>query len=238
MGELLLELKDIWVDYGGALAVSGVSLEVARGSFVCIIGPNGAGKTTVLNTISGLTSTSRGEITFQGQRIDGMPPHEIANLGIALVPEGTRAFPGMTVRENLEMGAYLNRDKKNGAMNFEKVYSLFPILKDRKGQAAGTLSGGERQMLAISCALMRSPKLILLDEPTQGLSPLLRKAAGKTIVELNEQGISVLLAEQDAYLALRLAQRGYLLENGTIKVQGDTKSLSTNEDIKKGYLGI
>lgn len=226
------------MDYSGVTAVSGVSFEVTEDASVCIIGPNGAGKSTILNAICGLKNASRGEIWFQGQRIDGVEAHEIAKLGIALVPEGSRAFTQMTVRENLEMGAYLCKDSKTRAMNFERVYDLFPRLKERENQSAGTLSGGERQMLKVSCALMRNPSLILFDEPTQGLSPLLRKELGRQIAEMNQQGTHFLLVEQDAYFAMKLTQKGYLLENGKISLEGNTENLLNQDRIRQGYLEV
>jgi branched-chain amino acid transport system ATP-binding protein len=234
----LLQLKDAWVDYSGVPAVCGVSFEVTEEASVCVIGPNGAGKTTILNTICGLKNASRGEIWFQDQRIDGMTAHEIAKLGIGLVPEGSRAFTQMTVRENLEMGAYLCKDVKTLIMNFKRVYDLFPRLKEREKQEAGTLSGGERQMLKVSCALMHNPSLILFDEPTQGLSPLLRKELARRITEMNRQGTHFLLVEQDAYFAMKLTQKGYLLENGRISIEGNTKELLNQDRIRQGYLEV
>jgi branched-chain amino acid transport system ATP-binding protein len=234
----LLQLKDTWVDYSGVPAVCGVSFEVTEEASVCVIGPNGAGKTTILNTICGLKNASRGEIWFQDQRINGMTAHEIAKLGIGLVPEGSRAFTQMTVRENLEMGAYLCKDVKTLTMNFKRVYDLFPRLKEREKQEAGTLSGGERQMLKVSCALMHNPSLILFDEPTQGLSPLLRKELARRITEMNRQGTHFLLVEQDAYFAMKLTQKGYLLENGRISIEGNTKELLNQDRIRQGYLEV
>lgn len=234
----LLRIKDLWVDYSGVVAVSGVSFHVTQDASVCMIGPNGAGKTTILNTICGLKSASRGEIWFQDERIIGMAAHEIAKLGIALVPEGSRGFTQMTVRENLEMGAYLCNNSKTLAMNFERIYALFPRLKEREGQAAGTLSGGERQMLKVSCALMHNPSLILFDEPTQGLSPLMRKELAKRITEMNRQGTHFLLVEQDAYFAMKLTQNGYLLENGRISIEGNTEDLLNQDRIRQGYLEV
>ena len=234
----LLQLKDAWVNYSGVPAVCGVSFEVTEEASVCVIGPNGAGKTTILNTICGLKNASRGEIWFQDQRIDGMTAHEIAKLGIGLVPEGSRAFTQMTVRENLEMGAYLCKDVKTLIMNFKRVYDLFPRLKEREKQEAGTLSGGERQMLKVSCALMHNPSLILFDEPTQGLSPLLRKELARRITEMNRQGTHFLLVEQDAYFAMKLTQKGYLLENGRISIEGNTKELLNQDRIRQGYLEV
>ena len=234
----MLQIKNMWVDYSGVAAVCDATFEITEDASVCIIGPNGAGKTTILNTVCGLKNASRGEIWFQGHRIDGVKAHEIAKLGIALVPEGSRAFTQMTVRENLEMGAYLCKDGKTLAMNFIRVYDLFPRLKEREKQAAGTLSGGEQQMLKVSCALMRNPSLILFDEPTQGLSPILRKWLGRRIVELNRQGVHFLLVEQDAYFAMKLTQKGYLLENGKISIEGNTKDLLNQDRIRQGYLEV
>jgi len=234
----LLQIKNIWVDYSGVAAVCGVSLEVTENVPVCIIGPNGAGKSTILNTICGLKNTSRGEIWFHDQRIDGMTPHEIAKLGLSLVPEGNRVFAQMTVHENLEMGAYLCKGIKTREINFERVYDLFPVLKTREKQSAGTLSGGERQMLKISCALMNNPALILFDEPTQGLSPLLRKELSKQIGRASQQGTHFLLVEQDAYFAIKLTQKGYLLENGKINIEGKTNDLLSQDRIRQGYLEV
>lgn len=234
----LLQIKDMWVDYSGVEAVCGVSFEVTKDASVSIIGPNGAGKTTILNTICGLKNASSGEIWFQGQRIDGMVAHDIAKLRIALVPEGSKAFTQMTVRENLEMGAYLCKDSRTRETNFERVYALFPRLKERENQPAGTLSGGERQMLKVSCALMRNPSLILLDEPTQGLSPLLRKDLRRQMGEMNQQGTQILLVEQDAYFAMKLTQKGYLLENGKISLEGKTEHLLNQDRIRQGYLEV
>ena len=234
----LLQIKDIWVDYNGVAAVCGVSFEVTEEASVCVIGPNGAGKTTILNSICGLKNASAGEIWFQSERIDGMAAHEITRLRIALVPEGSRAFTQMTVRENLEMGAHLCKDVKTLIMNFKRVYELFPRLKEREEQEAGTLSGGERQMLKVSCALMNNPLLILFDEPTQGLSPLLRKELGRQIAELHRQGTYFLLVEQDAYFAMKLTQKGYLLENGRISIEGNTQALLNQDRIRQGYLEV
>lgn len=234
---MLLELKNLRVHYGGAEAIKGVSLQVEEGTISSIIGANGAGKSTILRTISGLKAPSSGEIRFLNERIDKMPPHEILKRGIALVPEGRRLFGEMSVFENLQMGNYLRKDKNEINRDIEEVYEHFPILKERLGQKAKTLSGGEQQMLAIGRALMSKPRLLLMDEPSMGLAPLVIQEIARIIVNINCSGISIILVEQNAHLALKLAHKAFLLETGNIVLEDDTKTLLCDERVKKAYLG-
>jgi branched-chain amino acid transport system ATP-binding protein len=231
----MLELKDVHTYYGPIEALKGVDIEVKRGEIVCLIGNNGAGKSTTLMTISGILKPESGEIFFEGRSIKGMPPHRIVRTGISQVPEGRRIFPGLTVRENLEMGAYSSGGDK--ASSFEMVYSLFPVLKERYKQKGGTLSGGEQQMLAIGRALMSGPKLLLLDEPSLGLAPIIVVKIFRTIREINSEGVTVLLVEQNARAALKLSHRGYVLENGRVTLEGRGEELLNNERVKEAYLG-
>ena len=234
----MLEVKDIHVSYDGLEALKGVSLHVGKGSIVSIIGPNGAGKTTTLKTISGGKKPTIGEIWYQKRRIDGLATEEVIGLRMALVPEGRRIFPHITVLENLQMGAYLLRDNKLVRTNLEIVSRLFPILDARKRQAGGSLSGGEQQMLAIGRALMSSPELILMDEPTLGLSPLVCQNLVAIIQSLNkERGITILLVEQNAKMALNLASWGYVLEGGKIALQDTCENLRKSERVIQIYLG-
>ena len=233
----LLEVREIEVYYEKVEAVKDVSLEVAEGTIVSLIGNNGAGKTTVLRTIFGLKKPKSGEIWFSGERIDNLAAQEVAKKGIAYCLEGRRLFPQMTVLENLEMGAYLRGDEKGIKTDIEGVFKLFPILNERKKQLAGTLSGGQQQMLAIGRALMSRPKLLLLDEPSLGLAPLVIKEIGVIIGDINRRGVSILLVEQNSKLALGIAQRGYVLEVGTISLQGNAHELLQNEHVKRAYLG-
>jgi len=234
----MLEVKDIHVSYDGLEALKGVSLHVGKGSIVSIIGPNGAGKTTALKTISGGKKPTIGEIWYQKRRIDGLATEEVIGLRMALVPEGRRIFPHITVLENLQMGAYLLRDNKLVRTNLEIVSRLFPILDARKRQAGGSLSGGEQQMLAIGRALMSSPELILMDEPTLGLSPLVCQNLVAIIQSLNkERGITILLVEQNAKMALNLASWGYVLEGGKIALQDTCENLRKSERVIQIYLG-
>jgi len=235
--ELFLEVRNVRVQYGKAEVLKDVSLEVEEGEVVALIGSNGAGKTTTLRTISGLKIPNAGEIRFKGERIDGMSPHAIVKMGIAHVPEGRRVFSAMSVRENLELGAYLRSDKFGIGQDLEKIYQGFPILKERQKQAAGSLSGGEQQMLAIARALMARPSLLLLDEPSLGLSPLLVREIAKIVREISQTGVSIILIEQNARMALRLAHKAYILELGKIVLQGNAKELIHNENVKKAYLG-
>jgi branched-chain amino acid transport system ATP-binding protein len=231
----LLELKDVRVRYGGIEAVKGVSFEVREGEIVTLIGGNGAGKTTTLKTISGVKRAAEGAIMFRGERIDELRADEIVALGICQAPEGRHIFARMSVRENLMMGAY-NR-KGSVAEEFERVYRLFPVLKERQGQAGGTLSGGEQQMLAIGRALMSRPTVLMLDEPSLGLAPLLVERIFDLLREIHAQGTTILLVEQNAQLALQLADRGYVLESGEIVLHDTSDRLLGNEQVRKAYLG-
>ena len=234
---MLLELKNIKVRYDKAEALRGVSLHVDEGEIVALIGSNGAGKTTTLRVISGLVSPVSGEVRLDGQRIDGLPPHEIVKRGIAHVPEGRRVFSTLKVEDNVELGAYLRRDKAAVARDMERIYSSFPVLKQRRKQVAGSLSGGEQQMLAMARALMASPRLLLLDEPSIGLAPLMVREIARIVTEINRQGVTVILIEQNARMALRLAHRGYVLDLGDILLHGLAADLARDDTVKKAYLG-
>jgi branched-chain amino acid transport system ATP-binding protein len=234
---MLFEIKDLKVNYGGAEALKGISLGVEEGEIVTLIGNNGAGKTTTLRTISGLERPTSGEIWFEGRRIDQISPQNVVRLGIIHVPQGRELFPYMSVLENLKLGAFLQRDRGKIKKNLENLLKYFPRLKERSRQQAGTLSGGEQQMLAIACALMGNSRLLLLDEPSSGLSPIMVKEIGKIVSDINQRGTSILLVEQNARLALGLAHRGYVLETGTIVLQGSAKELLHSEHVKKAYLG-
>ena len=236
MGEVLLDVKDIHVFYGNIEAVKGMSFHVDRGEIVCLIGANGAGKTTTLRTVSGLLRPKEGAIFYDDQRIDLLPAHEIVGLGVAQSPEGRRIFPRMSVRENLDMGAFTRKDAGQ-RQDMERMLELFPILKERARQAAGTLSGGEQQMLAIGRALMTKPKLLLLDEPSMGLAPIVVERIFQTIREISEQGVTILLVEQNAAQALGLANRGYVIETGRIVLEDEARALLANERVRKAYLG-
>jgi branched-chain amino acid transport system ATP-binding protein len=234
---MLLEMRDVVVRYGKATALQGVSMDIPQDEIVTLIGSNGAGKTTTLRAISGLNIPNSGEIRFQGRLINGVEPHEIVRMGIAHVPEGRRVFGPMTVEENLELGAFLRKDRLGMAQDFDRMYESFPRLKERRRQAAGSLSGGEQQMLAIGRALMSSPKVLLLDEPSLGLSPILVREVGRIISRINGQGVTVILIEQNARMALRLAHRAYILELGRIILQGNARELADDESVKRAYLG-
>lgn len=234
---MLLEVNNIFVHYEKVEAVKGVSMVVEEGGISTLIGANGAGKTTVLKAISGLVKISSGEAYFDGERIDGRLPQDIVNMGIAHVPEGRRLFGLMTVKHNLRLGAYLEKDKEKIARSFEKVYKHFPILKERENQLAKTLSGGEQQMVAMGRALMARPKIIIMDEPSLGLAPKLVAEIGKIIKSLKDEGFSVILVEQNASLALNLADRAYVLETGKVALEGKCEELIGNEYVKKAYLG-
>jgi branched-chain amino acid transport system ATP-binding protein len=234
---LLLDVRDLRVRYGTIEAVKGLTFSVAPGEIVCLIGANGAGKTTTMRTLSGLLRPSGGEIRYQGERIDHVPAHDIVRRGLAHVPEGRRVFPFMTVRENLDMGAYTRRDHTAVAADLERVYALFPILLERARQAAGTLSGGEQQMLALGRALMARPHLLLLDEPSMGLAPIIVQRIFAIIREISRDGTTILLVEQNAAAALRLADRGYVLETGRIVLADEAASLLANDQVRKTYLG-
>ena len=232
----MLKVESIDVAYGEIRALKGVGLEVGRGEIVTILGNNGAGKTTTLKTISGLLHPSRGAITLEDESLLDVPPHAIVSRGIAHVPEGRRIFNRLTVRENLMMGAYLRSDAGVGT-DLERVFGLFPRLAERLTQVAGTLSGGEQQMLAIGRALMANPRLLLLDEPSMGLAPVLVEQIFDTISDINRQGMTILLVEQNAAMALSIAHRGYVLETGSIALTGTAAELSENADVRRAYLG-
>jgi branched-chain amino acid transport system ATP-binding protein len=234
----MLELKNLEVSYGAINALHSISLSVKAGSIVTLIGANGAGKTTTLKTISGLLKPRAGEILYDGKNISALPPHQIVQLGLSHVPEGRMIFANLTVLENLRMGAYLQRDKAAIRRELEFVFATFPRLKEREQQIAGTLSGGEQQMLAIGRALMSKPKLLLLDEPSLGLAPLLVKTIFEKIVDINrQQGLTILLVEQNANLALEISHFAYVLETGKIVLSGDSVALRQNPQVKSAYLG-
>ena len=237
MAEPMLKIDDINVYYGAIHAIKGISLTVNQGEIVTLIGANGAGKSTTLRTISGLLKPKTGSITFQGQDIAGTPAHKIVGLGISQVPEGRRIFTEMTVMENLDLGAFIRKDKDGIAADKKRVFELFPRLEERQDQVAGTLSGGEQQMLAMGRALMSRPKLLLHDEPSMGLAPLLIKEIFSIIEDINKSGTTVLLVEQNANMALSIANRAYVLETGRITLSGDAKKLAASEDVRKAYLG-
>jgi branched-chain amino acid transport system ATP-binding protein len=235
----MLELKNIQTFYGNIQALKGVSLEVSQGEIITLIGANGAGKTTTLMSICGVVPPRSGEILFEGNPIHDTPGNKIVALGISQVPEGRRIFPYLTVAENLDMGAFLREDKDDIKKDIEYVYGLFPILAERRNQAGGTLSGGEQQMLAISRALMARPKLLLMDEPSLGLAPLVVKQIFEIVRKINdENGTTIFLVEQNANMALKIAHRGYVMENGSITITDAANKLLQNEDVKKAYLGI
>ena len=233
----LLELKDVHTYYGAIHALRGISMSIEEGEIITLIGSNGAGKSTTLRTISGLLKPRQGEITIRGERIDGIPPHIIVGLGVYQAPEGRHVFARMSVQENLEMGAFLRRDKAALPAEFERVYGLFPRLRERTAQKAGTLSGGEQQMLAIGRALMAAPKILLLDEPSMGLAPILVEQIFAIIKTINEQGTTILLVEQNALMALAVADRGYILQTGEIVLTDSAAALAHNEAVRKAYLG-
>ncbi|HOJ09326.1 MAG TPA: ABC transporter ATP-binding protein [Clostridiales bacterium] len=233
----MLEINNIDVYYGVIHALKNVSLKVRKGEIVTLIGANGAGKTTTLRTISGLIKPAKGSVFFNSEKISGISAQEIVKKGLSHVPEGRRIFPDMTVMENLELGAFLRNDKIGIKSDLENIYSRFPILKKRKRQNAGTLSGGEQQMLAIGRALMSKPKLLLMDEPSMGLAPLLVNEIFSIIKEINGLGTTILLVEQNANLALSIAHRAYVIETGSVVLEGSGKELAKSEEIKKAYLG-
>jgi len=232
-----LILDNIYSSYGAIKALQGISLTVEKGEIVTLIGSNGAGKSTTLKTISGIVRANQGKIQFAGESIEKLPPHTIVQKGIGHVPEGRRIFPRMTVMENLEMGAYTFKDKKQIKENFERVMELFPRLKERLSQKGGTLSGGEQQMLAIGRALMMRPKILLLDEPSMGLAPILVEQIFEIIRELNQQGTTILLVEQNANQALQVANRGYVIVSGSIVLHDTAESLRDNQMVREAYLG-
>ena len=233
----MLEIKDLNVFYGAIHALKGISLTVEEGELVSLIGANGAGKTTTLHTISGLLPAASGSVTLDGKDLQKVAPNKIIGMGLAHVPEGRHVFARMTVEENLRMGAYIIKDQKKISENLENVYSHFPRLKERSRQLAGTLSGGEQQMLATGRALMTNPKIVLMDEPSMGLSPLLVKEIFSIIQELHESGITILLVEQNAKMALAVADRAYVLETGCISMSGKASELAEDDRVRKAYLG-
>jgi branched-chain amino acid transport system ATP-binding protein len=234
----LLEVKGLCVNYGKAEALRGISFRVDRGEVVALIGANGAGKTSTMKALSGLIVPVAGEIWFHGERIDGMAGHERVRLGIAHIPEGRRVFGALTVQQNLQMGAYTRREKKAVAEDMERIYITFPVLGEKSAQPAQALSGGQQQMLAIARALMSRPQLLLMDEPSLGLSPLVVKDVARVITEISEKGVSVVLVEQNALMALRISSRAYVLEVGRIVLEGSSQDLLKNETLKEAYLGI
>jgi branched-chain amino acid transport system ATP-binding protein len=233
----LLRVEDVHTYYGSIEALKGISIEVHEGEIVTLIGANGAGKSTTLRSINGLNHPRRGSIHFRGRDITRDPPHDIVRRGISQSPEGRKLFPRMSVLENLEMGAFQRSDRSELRGDLDRVYSLFPRLAERKQQRAGTLSGGEQQMVAIGRALMARPGLLLLDEPSMGLAPIFVERVFETIVEINNQGTTILLVEQNAMMALDIANRGYVLETGTVALADDAKALRRNEQVRKSYLG-
>ena len=233
----MLEVSDLHTFYGNIEALKGISLEVNEGEIVTLIGSNGAGKSTTLRSISGLTPARQGSIKFEGKEIAETPPQEVVQLGISQSPEGRHCFPRMSVRENLELGAFLRRDSDKVDSDMERVFTLFPRLEERQKQKAGTMSGGEQQMLAIGRALMAEPKLLLLDEPSMGIAPILVERIYETIAEINEGGTTILLVEQNANYALEVSNRGYVLETGKIAVSDESSALRENPEVQKAYLG-
>ena len=231
----ILEIRDLVVSYGGIEAVKGIDMDIEEGKIVTLIGANGAGKSTTMKTIAGLVKPKSASIRFDGQELVGKAPDQIVSLGITMVPEGRRVFPNLTVKENLRIGGYLRKDNLTDDLNY--VYSLFPRLKEREWQLAGTLSGGEQQMLAVGRSLMAKPKLIMMDEPSLGLAPLVVKGIFEIIRTINDSGITVLLNEQNANMALKTADWGYVMETGNITMQGTGMELYENEQIKEAYLG-
>ena len=236
---MLLELRDVTVRYGGVTALKGISMVVDKGETVALIGSNGAGKSSALRAISGLTAPSSGEILLEGKRIDGLSPDKIVGLGIAHVPEGRRIFPFMTTFENLKMGTFLRKDRKEIRRDYDIVYSHFPILHKRSRQSGETLSGGEQQMLAIGRAIMAHPKILLLDEPSLGLSPIMAQEIKKVISEIRQKmEVTIILVEQNARMALKLADRGYVLARGDITMQGSGREMIENDEVRRAYLGM
>lgn len=233
----LLSLTDVHIGYGGIKAVKGISFHVALHELVCLIGANGAGKSTTLKAISGLLTPTAGTIYYDKDDIGGHPTHEIAAKGLRLVPEGRGVFPILTIEENLQMGAYTRHDKAGIAQDIERMFTLFPRLKERRSQTAGTLSGGEQQMLAIGRALMAQPKLLLLDEPSMGLAPIMVQKIFEVVREVSRSGVTILLIEQNARLALEISTRGYVMDGGVITLDGESKALLANPKVREAYLG-
>jgi branched-chain amino acid transport system ATP-binding protein len=234
----MLELRNVWVYYDKNPAVKNLSLTVKDGDFITILGANGAGKSSTLNGISGLVAVRRGEVRFEGQNITGLNPADIASKGVIQIPEGRKLFPQLTVKENLQIGAYLQKDKAQIKRSMDKTLNLFPALKDKLGAQARMLSGGQQQMAAIARGMMAQPKVLLLDEPSLGLSPLLRQQLAEIFKDIHRQGITVVLVEQNARLGLMLADYGYVIEHGRLTIQGKTSDLLNNANVKKAYLGV
>jgi len=234
----LLSIERLQVAYGGIRAVKGIDLAVEPGELVCLIGANGAGKTTTLRAITGIVHAASGAVRYDGIDIARMKPHEIARRGLAMVPEGRGVFAQLTIEENLAMGAYARKDRAAVAADADRAFTLFPRLKERRKQTAGTLSGGEQQMLAVARALMARPRLLLLDEPSLGLAPQIVKVIFNIIEEINKEGVTILLVEQNAHMALSIAHRGYVLETGEIKMSDDAKKLAASDEVRKAYLGV
>jgi branched-chain amino acid transport system ATP-binding protein len=235
---MLLEVRDLRVNYGKAEALRGISFQVGKGEVIALIGANGAGKTTTMKSLSGLITPLFGEIRFKGERIDKVPAHERVQLGIAHIPEGRRVFSALTVQQNLQVGAYTRREKREIDQGMERIYKTFPVLREKAAQPAGTLSGGQQQMLAIARGLMSKPQLLLMDEPSLGLSPLIVREVAQVISEISKEGVSIVLVEQNALLALRISSRAYVLEVGSIVLEGRSEELLNNESLKEAYLGI
>ncbi|WP_347554877.1 ABC transporter ATP-binding protein [Robbsia sp. KACC 23696] len=237
MSEAMLSIKGLEVKYGGIQAVKGVDLEVHQGELVTLIGANGAGKTTTMKAITGLQGISGGDIQYQGQSIKGVPPYELLKRGLAMVPEGRGIFARMSILENMQMGAYLRRDTAAIKSDTERMFNFFPRLRERQAQYAGTLSGGEQQMLAMARALLSRPKLLLLDEPSMGLSPIMVEKIFEVVREISSEGLTVLLVEQNARLALQAANRGYVMDSGIITMNGDAKDMLNDPKVRAAYLG-
>jgi branched-chain amino acid transport system ATP-binding protein len=233
----MLELHDVDTYYGPSQVLHGVSLQINQGEIVCLLGANAAGKSTTMKTIFGLVPPRRGTVVFEGKRLDGRTPDQVIKEGLALVPEGRRVFSRMSVRENLEMGAFMQNDKSANAEAIERIFALFPRLKERAAQLAGTLSGGEQQMLAMGRALMARPRLICMDEPSMGLSPILVQTVFDTIQAIRKQGVTVFVVEQNAFMALNIADRGYVLQQGRVVLADTAKNLLTNDLVRSAYLG-
>jgi branched-chain amino acid transport system ATP-binding protein len=235
---MLLEVKNLKVSYGKAEVLRSINMQIDEAEIITLVGANGAGKSTFLRTLSGIVQPTSGEIWFQGDRIDRMPPYHIFNLGIAHIPEGRRVFATMSTLENLEFGAHLRKDKHEIRTDLDSIYTQFPILKERRQYPAGSLSGGQQQMLATARALMARPKLLLMDEPSLGLSPMLVKRVGDIIRDINKSGVTIILVEQNAHMALKLADRAYVLELGNIVLEGNARELLHDERVAKSYLGV
>ncbi|WP_175719349.1 ABC transporter ATP-binding protein [Burkholderia anthina] len=237
MAAAMLKIKGLQVNYGGIQAVKGVDMEVRQGELVTLIGANGAGKTTTMKAITGLKPYSAGDIEYDGKSIKGVPSHELLKRGLAMVPEGRGIFARMSIVENMQMGAYLRNDKEQIKKDVERMFGFFPRLKERATQLAGTLSGGEQQMLAMSRAILSKPKLLLLDEPSMGLSPIMVEKIFEVVREISKEGITVLLVEQNARLALQAADRGYVMDSGTVTMEGDAKQMLDDPKVRAAYLG-